>query len=239
MNNIPFTTIDFTLIIGLGLISSFYIGFILFYSTLDLTMVEKISFSFLPIVLLNFLNTFTISIIIMIFIGLIFVMGVFKDIESEKTEVSKEKTKKLYDYTFLIPLPFLLLGFHWTYSLLYILTFMYIFLFSKSIKVKKSLMFFGTFILIISMSYSIALFINYNGLKVANIGKVKIMLNYKGKDYNSVMVYENSDYIFLFDDNKSISIPKQNIDSKIQYFEYFTDNPIEDNIKLIRNFINE
>lgn len=240
MNGIPTSTFEMPLIVGLGLVVSFYIGFILLFSTIQLTAIEKISFSFLPIVILNLLNSLTITFILMILIGFSFVIGVFKDIESETTEDSKEKVRNFYDYTFLLPLPFLLFGFHWSYSLLYITTFSYIHLFNKSIKIKKSLLIFGIFTLIISMSYVIALFINYNGLKVINLEKKNVNFIYKNKTYNSTMAYENSDYIFLVDNNKTISISKQKIDSKISYTTHIDrSNQIMKNIEYIKGFINE
>jgi hypothetical protein len=245
MNGLPFIPIDIPLLIGLGLIVLIYISVIFLLSTSNITFIDKFIYSFILISSLNLLNNFNIYYIPILLFGFYIANGMHLIVQTESNGTqSKSADKHKKDNIITILMFFLSISLvftmQWTSSLLLFTTLYFIYELQLNYKLVNKVNYFGILMLIILYPFLISIYINSNGLLPLNLHKQNIEFKTNEKEYKSILIYQNTESLFIIDMNNTISIKKEKIISDIKYSDYYKDKTnLIDKMKLLKEYFNE
>ena len=238
-NGFSFIEIDIKHIIGLGLLVSIFILWILLMSIKIDSFFFLIINALIPVFIMNLLNGVNSILFIFSIIGAtIFTTFIFPDIDTEdyknklENKIEKNKAQSFYDKLFMILLIPMILTLEINYALLFIVNLVFLWSFQKFYLFREYFNPFQILSFLLIIPFILALIINNNGFKISNFDKKNISFVSNDKNISGILIYQNTNSFFILDKNNSIEIQKDDISSKVQYTNYIYEKQTLSNIIL-------
>ena len=238
-NGFSFIEIDIKHIIGLGLLVSIFILWILLMSIKIDSFFFLIINALIPVFIMNLLNGVNSILFIFSIIGAtIFTTFIFLDIDTEdyknklENKIEKNKAQSFYDKLFMILLIPMILTLEINYALLFIVNLVFLWSFQKFYLFREYFNPFQILSFLLIIPFILALIINNNGFKISNFDKKNISFVSNDKNISGILIYQNTNSFFILDKNNSIEIQKDDISSKVQYTNYIYEKQTLSNIIL-------
>jgi hypothetical protein len=239
INGFSFIEIDIKHIIGLGLLVSIFVLWILLMSIKIDSLFILIINALIPVFIINLLNAIDSIIFITSIIGAtIFTTFIFLDIDREdyknkiEHKIEKNKVQSLYDKLFMVLLIPVILTLEINYALLFITNLIFLWSFQKFYLFREYFNPFQLLSFLIIIPFILALIINSNGFKISNFDKKNISLVANDKKISGILIYQNTNSFFILDKNNSIEVQKDEISSNIEYTNYIYEKQTLNNIIL-------
>ncbi len=227
-NGFSFVEMDIKHIIGIGLLASIFILWVLIMSIKIDSFFFLIINALIPVIIMNLLNGVnSILFIFLIVIATIFTTFIFLDIDTENYKYKSEdkleinKAQSFYDKIFMFLIILMIFTLEINYAILFLTNLVFLWSFQKFYLFREYFNPFQILSFLLLIPFILALIINNNGFKISNFDKKNINLIAKDKNISGTLIYQNADSFFIFDDkNNSIEIQKNNVSSRVKYTNY-------------------
>jgi hypothetical protein len=226
-NGFSFIEIDIKHIIGLGLLVSIFVLWILLMSIKIDSFFFLIINALIPVFIMKLLNGVNSILFIFSIIGAtIFTTFIFLDIDTDdyrnklENKIEKNKAQSFYDKLFMILLIPMIYTLEINYALLFITNLVFLWSFQKFYLFREYFNPFQILSFLLIIPFILALIINSNGFKISNFDKKNISLVANDKNISGILIYQNTNSFFILDKNNSIEIQKDDISSKVKYTNY-------------------